>query len=291
MCLAKDLASECGSSFSPNSSVLVVVYDYFFGEGTKDFASLLKILSLDEEDYESLSHVERDAYYKISSHIISPQIQLQIILTLIRSVAYLHDNNVAHMDLKPANIVVNINTGRIQLIDFGVSCMESNCLPFGTTLYMAPEVIRSVGKRKPKGIAIVQKLMLGSTSGGEDRKVVPMASAMLADAWSMGVILFEYIHGQMPHDFPMDALFYHLGQAKQEHIFQTNFDHPNADVARAVGTVIDGFLQVDPNLRLSVVEAKDILQPLIDISLSPAPHSPMSPSPLSPRASPLSPFE
>ena len=57
----------------------------------------------------------------------------------------MHDQNVAHMDLKPANILVPSTYGRLTIIDFGLSVRLKNKTELleghaGTQGYMAPEV-------------------------------------------------------------------------------------------------------------------------------------------------------
>jgi serine/threonine protein kinase len=64
---------------------------------------------------------------------------------LFEAVQFMHDHNVAHMDLKPANILVPSSYGRLTIIDFGSSVRLRNKMDLrqghaGTEGYMAPEV-------------------------------------------------------------------------------------------------------------------------------------------------------
>jgi serine/threonine protein kinase len=72
-----------------------------------------------------------------------------IIKTLLRVVNYLHENNIVHWDIKPENILFELEQGDalIRLIEFGLSKrhMEgkvpmSNCI--GTAYYMSPELLK-----------------------------------------------------------------------------------------------------------------------------------------------------
>ena len=53
--------------------------------------------------------------------------------------------NIVHRDIKPLNIIYNKQTGKLTLIDFGIS-KQLNSLdekmhqPCGTALFMAPEI-------------------------------------------------------------------------------------------------------------------------------------------------------
>ena len=40
---------------------------------------------------------------------------------LIEGVAFMHEQGVAHLDIKPENIIVDSSTGRLSIIDYSVS--------------------------------------------------------------------------------------------------------------------------------------------------------------------------
>lgn len=99
----------------------------------------------------------------------------------LEAVAYCHENNIAHMDIKPENLLLKLdedgNVTDIKLTDFGMShridpskrVIYGGKL-FGTVGYMSPE------------------LYLNKC---EDLKKV--------DAYSMGVLLYNLVTGMMPH--------------------------------------------------------------------------------------------
>lgn len=90
---------------------------------------------------------------------------------------YLHKKGVLHRDLKPENLLLDEN-GDVKLCDFGwsiddtISMRNTVC---GTLEYMAPEVINS-GPNKFYNEEI--------------------------DVWSLGVILYELLHGFLPEKKP-----------------------------------------------------------------------------------------
>lgn len=64
-----------------------------------------------------------------------------------------HDNQIIHRDIKPQNIIVDIHTFQMKIIDFGL-CLDissqknsNNYKKCGTVGYMAPEVYDSKKKK------------------------------------------------------------------------------------------------------------------------------------------------
>ena len=64
---------------------------------------------------------------------------------LFEAVKFMHDHNVAHMDLKPSNLLIPSEYGRLTVVDFGLSFRLKNEAQLveghaGTKGYIAPEV-------------------------------------------------------------------------------------------------------------------------------------------------------
>jgi serine/threonine-protein kinase len=99
---------------------------------------------------------------------------LSIIEQLCAGLGYAHGRGVVHRDIKPANILVQPD-GRVTIVDFGIARLSDQPLQLtktdallGTFHYIAPERLK------------------GDPSDGR------------ADLWSVGVILYEMLSGELP---------------------------------------------------------------------------------------------
>lgn len=98
---------------------------------------------------------------------------LDILLQITRGLAQAHEQNIIHRDLKPANIFIT-KEGVVKILDFGLAKLAGtqkltrSGVALGTTPYMAPEQIQN---------DVV------------DRRT---------DLWSLGILLFEMLTGELP---------------------------------------------------------------------------------------------
>ncbi|CAC5373247.1 NUAK [Mytilus coruscus] len=101
---------------------------------------------------------------------------VDIFIQILKAVEFCHQNNIAHRDITPSNVLI-LRNRTIKLADFGLSmkCMSSSGQPLlcddflGNKLFSAPEVIRGV-----------------------------VHDAILADLWSLGVLLYFIIFTRVP---------------------------------------------------------------------------------------------
>lgn len=103
---------------------------------------------------------------------------LDIAKSLAKALDGIHKLNIIHKDLNPSNIVINVQTEKVQLIDFGISSLLTNETLFfsnlstleGTLYYISPE-----------------------QTGRMNRSI-----DYRSDFYSLGITLYELLTGQLP---------------------------------------------------------------------------------------------
>lgn len=152
-----------------------------------------------------------------------------MITHLVSALAYLHNLNIVHRDVKPENLLVEFDGDRIRLLklgDFGLACEVTKPLftVCGTPTYVAPEILAESGY----GLKI--------------------------DVWAAGVILYILLCGYPPfvsQDNDQEKLF--------DCILSGQYDFPDEywrDVSLSAKELIQNMLQLAPELRFS---AEDVL--------------------------------
>ena len=147
-------------------------------------------------------------------------------IQVVSAIHFLHINGYAHRDIKPENILLDKN-GQVKLCDFGwcVNVSKGERITFcGTYEYMAPEMIND--ELYDMGI----------------------------DIWSLGVLLYEMIHGYSPfraHYFLKDA------KSAMKEIFM-NIKNNNYVIERNISEecvdLIDKLLTIDQKKRIKINE-------------------------------------
>lgn len=100
-----------------------------------------------EERYRTLfiimEHLEGMTLRKMLQKIIklSPKKIVSYLLQVCAGLAYAHEHNLVHQDIKPGNIFIRTD-GRVKILDFGLACpCGSENFLTGTPFYMSPEQI------------------------------------------------------------------------------------------------------------------------------------------------------
>jgi serine/threonine protein kinase len=83
----------------------------------------------------------KDLEYCIKNKVIDPSYFPAVFLGILNGLIFIHKLNIVHRDLKPANIMIEKNTLRPVIVDFGMSCVVMACTGMaGTPNYLAPEI-------------------------------------------------------------------------------------------------------------------------------------------------------
>lgn len=150
-------------------------------------------------------------------------------LQLASVLSYLHRHDWLHLDLKPANVVVD--HGRVTLIDLSLAGRPGTARPgAGTVGYLAPEQARGTG----------------------------ISSA--TDVWGLGVTLVESLTGELPHgdeatwDSRRRIPLLHRRAPRPPEL-------PQDLVPPEVADLLLACLHLDPAARPSLADVKAVLAP------------------------------
>jgi tRNA A-37 threonylcarbamoyl transferase component Bud32/tetratricopeptide (TPR) repeat protein len=154
---------------------------------------------------------------------LPPREAARIVAELARSMTTAHSKGVLHRDLKPGNVILDAETGKPQITDFGLArdrsllrSMTRTGDVLGTPLYMAPEQIRGA-----KGL---------------DHR---------ADLYALGAILYRCLTGEPP----LQATnFYQLSQLIQR-VVPTPPSQLRREVPRSLDAICLRALAKEPDER------------------------------------------
>ena len=152
---------------------------------------------------------------------LSERVARKFFRQLLSAVDYLHEAGIVHRDLKIENVMVEEETGNIKLIDFGLSnfydpqhLLTTYC---GSLYFAAPELLHGRPYCGPE-----------------------------IDVWSLGVILYVMVTGQVPFDDPNVARLH-------EKIKTGRVEYPQS-VGKPLRSLLERMLTVEPRRRANLTE-------------------------------------
>ena len=145
--------------------------------------NIVPIYTVEEKDnlvYFVMAYIKGDNLgQRLQQHGPMPPVEVRRILREVaEALAYAHNRNVIHRDIKPDNIIIDDETGRAMVTDFGIaraltdsgdSRLTATGMAIGTPAYMSPE--QSAGDRAIDG---------------------------RSDLYSLGVVGYQMLCGQTP---------------------------------------------------------------------------------------------
>ncbi|HET9636772.1 MAG TPA: serine/threonine-protein kinase [Gemmatimonadaceae bacterium] len=145
--------------------------------------NIVPIYTVEERDnlvYFVMAYIKGDNLgVRLTQHGPLPPVEVRRILKEVaEALAYAHNRNVIHRDIKPDNIIIDEETGRAMVTDFGIaraltdsgdSRLTATGMAIGTPAYMSPE--QSAGDRAIDG---------------------------RSDLYSLGVVGYQMLCGQTP---------------------------------------------------------------------------------------------
>jgi len=156
----------------------------------------------------------------VQNHGICPSsFARRMFYQLLCALSYIHSRNIAHLDLKLENILLDDDMN-LKLTDFG--CCQTNVQntfskTFGTLLYTPPEILLYIEYKPEK-----------------------------ADVWSAGVILYTLVHGEFPWKKGSE-------NAIRKQILSKNYVLPSSIEAEA-SDIIRMCIQYEPDSRPTIEE-------------------------------------
>ena len=140
---------------------------------------IMRVLDVDEDDGIACVAMEYLSGHDLQRHTQSTQLLsvptvLRIGARVADALAYAHSQGVVHRDVKPANVMVDLEAGVVKVTDFGIACLADASrtrtgVVLGTPSFMSPEQLSG---RRVDG---------------------------RSDLYSLGVMLFQLLTGQLPH--------------------------------------------------------------------------------------------
>ena len=118
----------------------------------------------------------------VPAHELTVQTAIRHYIEVLEALAYAHENDVVHRDVKPANVMV-LRSGAVKVMDFGLARRTSDMSSAGS----AGEIVGTIAYLPPERF-------LGKTADAR------------SDLYSVGIMLYETFTGTLPFKSDSDDL-------------------------------------------------------------------------------------
>ncbi|MBL9129272.1 MAG: serine/threonine protein kinase, partial [Verrucomicrobiales bacterium] len=175
---------------------------------------------------------------------LSPEEALAVVPSLCDALQFAHDRGIVHRDIKPENLLLD-RKGRAKIADFGIA--------------------RMLGVDAPTAPSASQETRAAGTPGymAPEQKASPRTADNRADIYSLGVVLYEMLTGELP------------GERLQPPSRKVEIDvRLDAIVLRALERTPERRYQTADELRTQLETVVDASQPSASSSPPTAPQRP-----------------
>jgi serine/threonine-protein kinase len=168
----------------------------------------------DDHTYISMAYVEgKSLREKLREGPVPLETALEIAVQAAEGLRAAHDKGIVHRDIKSANVMLTPE-GRVKVMDFGLA--------------------------KTAGATRVTKTgtMLGTAAYMSPEQALGQATDRRTDIWSLGVVLYEMLTGQLPFKGDLDpALMYSIVNEEPEPVTSVSSEIP-LEVEQVVGRAL-----------------------------------------------------
>ena len=166
--------------------------------------------------------------------------KIEIIQQVVRAVAYAHQRGVIHRDLKPSNILIQKTSGPVEgsmvttkIVDFGIAQFEQD--DAHTRLTLTEDILGTLNYMSPERFS-------GKNDSSDPR----------IDIYSLGVIAFEILTGQLPHDRASESLADTFKNIESE--TPRRLQNADSSLPLDLDLIVGKAMAVEPKLRYSTAE-------------------------------------
>lgn len=169
--------------------------------------------------------------------------KLEIVIQICDVLGVLHASKLIHRDIKPNNVMIENDTGKVRVIDFGTVKIAKNENTFtvnqkGTDNYMSPELIRII-----------------EFEGDEDSDTCHFSVSPKVDVWAVGCVISEIFSGYIPWTNSFGKNPMKIRNALKKKI---EFPIPQEITNPAIQNLIKSATAADLEQRCSIVELKEL---------------------------------
>jgi serine/threonine protein kinase/tetratricopeptide (TPR) repeat protein len=129
---------------------------------------------------------------------VPPGRAVELMLPVVRALAYAHERGIVHRDLKPENVMLT-RSGAVKVLDFGIAKLLSAPRHDGEGSDGVPDSAVDAGSGGLSGPANVQcSALIGTLPYMSPEQMNQGLIDHRSDIWTVGIMLFELVTGRHP---------------------------------------------------------------------------------------------